>query len=96
MIGFVILSSDVGMAAKKKAKSKTKVVKKAKTAGKVVAKKAKTAGKVVAKKAKAAGKVVAKTLLGRIAQVSAQLVLDSGVLGTPPKRAPAKQRARKA
>jgi hypothetical protein len=84
------------MAAKKKAKSKTKVAKKAKGAGKKVVEKAKAAGKKVAKKAKAAGKKVAKTLLGRIAQVSAQLVLDSGVLGTPPKRAPAKKRARKA
>ena len=73
------------MAAKKKAKSKTKV-----------AKKAKAAGKKVVKKAKAAGKKVAKTLLGRIAQVSAQLVIDSGVLGAPPKRAPAKKSARKA
>ena len=48
----------------------------------------KLSGKVVKK--------VAKTLLGRIAQVSAQLVLDSGVLGAPPKRRPAKKRARKA
>jgi len=72
------------MAAKKKAKAKTKVAKKAKAAGKKVVKKAK------------AVKKIAKTLLGRIAQVSAQLVLDSGVLGTPPKRAPAKKRARKA
>ena len=77
------------MAAKKKAKSKTKVAKKAKAAGKKVVKKAKVAGKKVVKK-------VAKTLLGRIAQVSAQLVIDSGVLGTPPKRAKAKKRARKA
>ena len=83
------MSSGVRMAAKKKAKSKTKVAKKAKAAGKKVVKKAKAGGKVVKK--------VAKTLLGRIAQVSAQLVLDSGVLGTPPKRrAPAKKRARKA
>ena len=73
------------MAAKKKAKAKTKI-----------AKKAKAAGKKVVKKAKAAGKKVAKTLLGRIAQVSAQLVIDSGVLGTPPKRAKPKKRARKA
>ncbi|HEX2875148.1 MAG TPA: hypothetical protein VHP33_28045 [Polyangiaceae bacterium] len=73
------------MAAKKKAKSKSKV-----------AKKAKATGKKVVKKAKATGKRIAKTLLGRIAQVSAQLVLDSGVLGAPPKRASAKKRARKA
>jgi hypothetical protein len=78
------------MAAKKKAKSKTKVVSKAKVAGKAVAKKAKAGGKKVVKK-------VAKTLLGRIAQRSAQLVLDSGILGEVPKRrAPAKKKARKA
>jgi hypothetical protein len=66
------------MAAKKKAKSKTKVAKKAKATGKKVAKKA-------------------KTLLGRIAQRSAQLVIDSGILGEVPKRrAPAKKKARKA
>jgi len=70
------------MAAKKKAKSKTKVAGKAKVAGKKVAKK-------VAKKA--------KTLLGMHAQRSAQLVLDSGILGEVPKRrAPAKKSARKA
>ena len=75
------------MAAKKSAKTKTKV-----------AKKATAAGKKVAKKAATAGKVVAKTFLGRLAQRSAQLVLDSGLLGdVPPKRrAPAKKRARKA
>jgi hypothetical protein len=88
VIDYAIVSSGEQMAAKKKAKSKTKVAKKAKAAGKKVVKKAKTGGKVVKK--------VAKTLLGRIAQVSAQLVLDSGVLGAPPKRRPAKKRARKA
>jgi len=78
------------MAAKKKAKSKTKVASKAKAAGKKVAKKvAKKVGKKVAKKA--------KTLLGLIAQRSAQLVLASGILGEPPKRrASAKNKARKA
>lgn len=85
-----MLSNGVRMAAKKKAKSKTKVAKKAKAAGKKVVKKAKASGKKVVKK-------VAKTLLGRIAQVSAQLVLDSGLLGdVPPKRRPAKKSARKA
>jgi hypothetical protein len=70
------------MAAKKKAKSVKKVPSKAKAAGKNVAKK-------VTKKA--------KTFLGRIAQVSAQLVLDSGVLGEVPKRKASKKvRARKA
>ena len=84
------------MAATKKAKSKTKVAKKAKAAGKKVVKKAKGAGKKVVKKAKAAGKKVAKTFLGRLAQRSAQLVLDSGLLGdVPPKRRPpAKKRTR--
>ena len=78
------------MAAKKKAKSKSKVASKAKAAGKKVVKKAKAAGKKAVKK-------VAKTLLGRLAQRSAQLVLDSGILGEPPKRrAPAKKKARKA
>ena len=65
------------MAAKKKAKSNKKVASKAKAATKKVAKK-------VAKKA--------KTFLGRIAQRSAQLVLDSGVLG----EVPPKKRSRKA
>ncbi len=74
------------MAAKKKAKSVKKVTSKAKAAGKKVTKK--VTKKVVKK---------AKTLLGRIAQVSAQLVLDSGVLGQVPKRKKAsKKRARKA
>lgn len=74
------------MAAKKKVKSKSKVASKAKAAGKKVAKK--VAKKVVKK---------AKTLLGRIAQRSAQLVLDSGILGEAPKRrAPAKKKAKKA
>jgi len=77
------------MAAKKKAKSQTKVAGKAKVAGKRVAKKAKATGKKVAKKA--------KTLLGRIAQRSAQLVLASGILGEAPKRrSTAKKRASKA
>lgn len=84
------------MAAKKKAKSKTKVAAKAQAAGKKVVKKAQAAGKKVAKKATAGKKVVkkvAKTLLGRIAQVGAQLVIDSGVLGdVPPDAAPAKKK----
>jgi hypothetical protein len=98
VIGYSMLSKGVRMAAKKKAKSKTTVAKKAKAAGKKVAKKAKAAGKKVVKNAKAAGKKVAKTLLGRLAQRSAQLVLDSGLLGDVPprRRAPAKKRARKA
>jgi hypothetical protein len=76
------------MAAKKKAKSKTKVAQKAQAAGKKVAKKADVAGKKVVKKA--------KTFLGRLAQRSAQLVLDSGILGEVPKRrAPAKKKPRK-
>lgn len=77
------------MAAKKKAKSKTKVASKAKAAGKAVAK------KVTKKVAKKVGKK-AKTLLGMIAQRSAQLVLASGILGEVPKRrAPAKKKTRK-
>lgn len=80
------------MAAKKKTKSK--VASKVKAAAKNVNKKvAKKAGKKVAKKV--AKK--AKTLLGLIAQRSAQLVLASGILGEPPKRrAPAKKKSRKA
>jgi hypothetical protein len=106
VLGDSRLSSGVQMAAKKKAKSRTqvatkakaagkKVATKAKAAGKKVATKAKVAGKKVATRAKAAGKKVAKTFLGRLAQRSAQLVIDSGLLGdVPPERARAKKRAR--
>ncbi len=71
--------------AAKKAKSRKKVASKAQASGKKAAKK-------VAKKAKG--------LLGKLAQRSAQLVLDTGILGEPPKRAgkraSAKKRPRKA
>ena len=91
-----MLSNGLRMAAKKKAKSKIKVVEKAKASGKKVVEKAKVSGKKVVKKAKASGKKVAKTLLGRLAQRSAQLIIDSGLLGdVPPERAPAKKQARK-
>jgi hypothetical protein len=95
VLGYSMLSHGGRMAAKKKAKSKTKVAKNATAAGTKVAKKGKAAGKKVVKKA-TAGRVVAKTFLGRLAQRSAQLVLDSGLLGdVPPKRrAPAKKPAR--
>ncbi len=79
--------------ATKKAKSGKKATSKAKTTTKPKAAPAtkKTAKKAVKK---------AKTLLGRLAQMSAQLVIDSGVLGEAPKRsskrAPAKKRPRKA
>ncbi len=78
--------------ATKKAKSGKKATSKAKATLKPkVAAAKKTAKKAVKK---------AKGLLGRLAQVSAQLVIDSGVLGQPPKRsskrAPAKKRPRKA
>ncbi len=77
--------------ATKKAKAGTKTKSKAKAATKP------RAAKKVAKKAAKKAVKKAKSLLGRIAQVSAQLVLDSGVLGEAPKRrAPAKKRARKA
>jgi hypothetical protein len=72
----------------------TKKAKSAKTASK--AKPALNKGALAAKKT--AKKVVktSKTLLGKLAQRSAQLILASGVLGEPPKSAPAKKRARKA
>ncbi|HEY6079102.1 MAG TPA: hypothetical protein VIW29_09880 [Polyangiaceae bacterium] len=54
------------------------------------ASKAKAPGKKAAKK-------VAKTVLGRLAQKGAQLILDSGVLGKlPPKKAAKKKKTRKA
>jgi hypothetical protein len=99
-----MLSNGLRMAAKKKAKSKIKVVEKAKASGKKVVEKAKTSGKKVVEKAKASGKKVAKssgkkvakTLLGRLAQRSAQLIIDSGLLGdVPPERASAKKQTRK-
>jgi hypothetical protein len=77
--------------AKKKAKSGKKAVSKAKASAskaKKTVKKAKNAAKK--------GVKTAKTLLGKLAQRSAQLVIDSGLLGKAPKpaakRAPAKQR----
>jgi hypothetical protein len=95
VLGDSRLSTGVQMAAKKKAKSRTQVATKAKAAGKKVATKAKAAGKKVATRAKVAGKKVAKTFLGRLAQRSAQLVIDSGLLGdVPPERARAKKGAR--
>ncbi len=77
--------------ATKKAKSGKKATSKAKATTKPKAAAKKTAKKTVKKP---------KTLFGKLAQVSAQLVLDSGLLGEAPKRsskrAPAKKRARKA
>lgn len=52
--------------------------------------------KKVAKTAKVSARAPAKKaegILGRLAQRSAQLILDSGILGkVPPKRAPAKRK----
>ncbi len=77
--------------ATKKATSGKKATSKPKASTKPKAEAKKTAKKTVKK---------AKTFLGKLAQVSAQLVLDSGLLGQAPKRsskrAPAKKRARKA
>jgi hypothetical protein len=75
------------MAAKKSQVGK-KVVSKAK-AGTTAARK--SAKKVLKKTVKQA-----EGLLGKLAQRSAQLILDSGILGKPPKKASAKKRARKA
>lgn len=63
--------------------------KKASTTKKRVSK-ATSPGKKVVKK-------VAKTLLGRIAQTGAQLIIDSGVLGKlpPPKKASKKKASKK-
>ena len=89
------------MATKKK-KSVKKIVSKAKDAAKKVAKKVgKPAGKKVAKKVAKKAAKPAQGLLGKIVQRSAQLVIDSGLLGELPpetssKRKPAKKRAKKA
>ena len=57
-----------------------------KKTSKTRASKAKAPGKKAAKK-------VAKTVLGRLAQKGAQLILDSGVLGKlPPKKAAKKKK----
>lgn len=79
--------------AAKKAKSGKKVLSRARAVTKASARKtAKKVAKNVAKQAKG--------LLGKLAQRSAQLIIDSGVLGEAPKqgskRAPAKKRPRKA
>lgn len=63
--------------------------KKKKTSSKKRATKAAATGKKAAKK-------VAKTLLGKIAQTGAQLILDSGVLGKGPRKKSAKKKTRKA
>lgn len=81
------------MAAKKTKSRKSKLLSKAKAVSKATAKKAaKKAVKKVAKQAKG--------LLDKLAQRSAQLILDTGLLGElpkkPSKRAPAKKKARKA
>ena len=73
VIGDSMLSNGLRMAAKKKAKSKIKVVEKAKASSKKVVEKAKASGKKVAKKAKASGKKVAKT-------VHAMVVPGSGLI----------------
>jgi hypothetical protein len=76
------------MAAKKKAFAK-KIVSKAKAAAKPKVAAAKKAATKTAKKAVKQ----AKGLLGTLAQKSAQLILDSGLLGEAPKSpsAPAKK-----
>lgn len=61
-----------------------------------MAAKKKVSSKKAVNTAKKAGKKVvrkAKTLLGAVAQKSAQLILDSGILGDAPK-APAKKKAK--
>lgn len=79
--------------AAKKAKSGKKVLAKAKGALKSNVKTGKKLTKKVAKEAA----TKATSVLGKLAQVSAQLILDTGLLGKPPKRRPAaKKRSRKA
>jgi cell division septum initiation protein DivIVA len=78
------------MAAKKKAKAVKKIVSKATTATKP---KVAAAKKKASKTAKTAVKQ-AKGLLGKLAQKSAQLILDSGLLGEVPEGAPKKKKAR--
>lgn len=87
------------MAAKKKASAK-KVVSRAKAAAKPQVAAAKKAAKKTAKKAvkKTAKKAVkeAQGLLGKLAQRSAQLIIDSGLLGDAPDEAsPKKKRGRR-
>jgi len=82
------------MAAKKK--SGKKIVSKAKAAVQPQVKAAKkTVQKTVKKTAKKAVKE-AQGLLGKLAQKSAQLIIDSGLLGEAPKRPAAKKRKSKA
>jgi len=78
------------MAAKKKAKSVKKVVRKAAAAAKPrVAAVKKTAKKTATRAVKQA-----QGLLGKLAQKSAQLILDSGLLGALPDDASAKKKRR--
>lgn len=80
--------------ATKKAKSGKSTLTQAKVG---LEKKVRTGKKVTKKVAKKAAKK-AQSVLGKIAQVSAQLILDTGILGQPPKRrvVAKKKRARKA
>jgi hypothetical protein len=55
-------------------------------------KKKKASSKKRSSKAASTGKKVAKTLLGKIAQTGAQLILDSGVLGKGPRKKSAKKK----
>lgn len=68
--------------AAKKAKSGKKTLTRAKGA---LEPKAKTGKKLTKKVAKKVAKK-APSVLGKIAQLSAQLILDTGILGQPPKR----------
>lgn len=80
------------MATKKRAKSVKKVLSKATAAAKPKVAAAKKSAKKTAKKAVKS----AKTVLGKLAQKSAQLILDSGILGELPPDAPAKKKKRRA
>ena len=66
----------------------------------MAAKKKTTTSKKRVSKAKASGKKpvkkIATTVLGKLAQKGAQLILDSGVLGKLPSKKAAKKKARKA
>jgi hypothetical protein len=72
----------------KKSKVTKKVVSKAKAGATAARRSTKKVVKTAVKQAEG--------LLGKLAQRSAQLILDSGILGKPPKKAPAKKRTRKA
>ena len=76
------------MAAKKKKAAAKQFVSRAKSAAKPRLAAAKKAAKKSAKRAVKK----AKGLLGTLAQKSAQLLLDSGLLGDAPKDAPPKRR----